>query len=31
VPVVEDQPGSGQDEQDESDEFGYQNFEHRDG
>lgn len=28
---MEDEPGSGQDEKDESDEFGYQNFEGRNG
>jgi len=27
---VEDQPGSGQDEKNEGDQFGYQNFERRD-
>jgi len=30
VPLVEDQPGSGQDEKNEGDQFGYQNFERRD-
>lgn len=30
VPLVEDEPGSGQDEKNEGDQFGYQNFERRD-